>query len=328
MRRMISVVARRLAARRSVSGRDLVGDAERLADADRDVAAGMRQLLALRPDAVRARRSRPGRSARRSAGRGPRPRRGPPGARRRGLRVPSGKTNRTWPSSRIRFASRNASTSAPSRSTGWTPPLAATQPTIGQSNSSFLPSQWIRRPSRGISHEPMHDRVEVGGVVGGDDQRPLARDLIDRALDADPAQRPAEDPAAEGERRDERGDRAVDRVRSGCGRRRRRGPGRRRRSASSGGRRRLARRRPCRASASRMAPTTASTVSSKRLPSVAMIRASSARTRGARRHGSCRARRAGAAPRGSRRPRARSGRGRAPRRGAGPAPRPTRRGRS
>ena len=71
-----------------------------------------------------------------------------------GLRVPSGKTNRTCPSSRMRLARRNASTSAAPRSTGWTPPFSAAQPTIGQSNSSFLPSQWMRRPSLGVSHEP------------------------------------------------------------------------------------------------------------------------------------------------------------------------------
>ena len=113
----------------------------------------MRQLLAPRPDAVRAgdaerddRRAgaqREHRHAVRASWSAP-----------SGLRVPSGKTNRTLPSSRIRWASRNASTSAAPRSTGWTPPLAAAQPTIGQSNSSFLPSQWIRRPSFGISHEP------------------------------------------------------------------------------------------------------------------------------------------------------------------------------
>ena len=72
-----------------------------------------------------------------------------------GLRVPSGKTKRTLPSSRIRCASRKASTSAAPRSTGCTPPLAAIQPITGQSNSSFFPSQWIRRPSSGINHEPM-----------------------------------------------------------------------------------------------------------------------------------------------------------------------------
>ena len=71
-----------------------------------------------------------------------------------GLRVPSGKTTRTWPASRTRWARRNASMSALARSTGTTPPLRAIQPTIGQSNISFLPSQWIRRPSRGVSHAP------------------------------------------------------------------------------------------------------------------------------------------------------------------------------
>ena len=73
---------------------------------------------------------------------------------RSGLRVPSGKTNRAPPSARIRLASRYASMSAFERSTGCTPPLAASQPMTGQSNSSFLPSQWIRRPIAGISHDP------------------------------------------------------------------------------------------------------------------------------------------------------------------------------
>ena len=114
------------------------------------------------------------------------------------LRVPSGKTNRIWPSSRIRFASRNASTSAAPRSTGWTPLLAATQPTMGQSNNSFLPSQWMRRPSFGISHAPRTTGVEVGGVVGGEDERSVARDLVDGALEPGPAHRPHERPPTEG----------------------------------------------------------------------------------------------------------------------------------
>ena len=54
MRSMIIVVARPLAVRRSVPGGQLVGGSERAPDTDRDVAARMRQLLAPRPDTVRA----------------------------------------------------------------------------------------------------------------------------------------------------------------------------------------------------------------------------------------------------------------------------------
>ena len=154
MRSMIMVVTRPLPVRRSVPSGSSSRRSERSPDADRDVAAGVRQLLALRPDAVRAGDRRAGRSGRPCAC----ARTATPScaswSEPSGLRVPSGKTNRMLPSSRIRLASRNASTSAAPRSTGWTPPLAAAQPTIGQSNSSFLPSQWIRRPSLGISHEP------------------------------------------------------------------------------------------------------------------------------------------------------------------------------
>ena len=137
------------------------------------MAARVRQLLALRPDAGSSRRSPSGHD--RGAGphaRGPRRRPAPPGARRRGCACPSGNTNRMWPSSRIRWASRNASTSAAPRSTGWTPPFAAAQPTIGQSNSSFLPSQWIRRPSLRDQPRAEDDRVEVRGVVRGEDHGP------------------------------------------------------------------------------------------------------------------------------------------------------------
>src|SRR5438876_4677036 len=79
-----------------------------------------------------------------------------------GLRVPSGKTISTSPASRTRVAMRKASTSAAARSTGTTPPLRAIQPTIGQSNISFLPSPWIRRPSRGVSHPP----TRAGSALG------------------------------------------------------------------------------------------------------------------------------------------------------------------
>ena len=200
----------------------------------------------------------------------------------------------------------------PPRSTGWTPPCAAVQPTIGQANSSFLPSQWIRRPSRGISQDAEHDGIEVRGVVGGEDERALGRDLVDRALDRDPAHRPAEDPAAERQRRDERRDRAVDRLRVVA------------HALAPLGSVSAARR----ASASRIALTTASTVSSKRLPSVEMIRASGAARRGATARVESSSSRRRSASRIALGLRAVRGRGRAPRSGGGHAPRPTPRGRS
>ena len=162
------------------------------------------------------------------------------------------------PSSRIRWARRNASTSAAPRSTGWTPPFAAAQPTIGQSNSSFLPSQWIRRPSFGINHEPSTTASRFEAWLAARISGPVARDLVDRTLDGDPAHRPPEDPATQRQRRDQRGDRAVDRGRVVA------------HALAPLGSVSAARR----ASLSRIALTTASTVSSKRLPSVEMIRAS------------------------------------------------------
>ena len=58
-----------------------------------------------------------------------------------GLRVPSGKTIRTWPSSRTRRAVRNASTSAAPRSMPMTALAAMKSPMTGQSSASCLPSQ-------------------------------------------------------------------------------------------------------------------------------------------------------------------------------------------
>ena len=138
------------------------------------------------------------------------------------LRVPSGKTNRTWPSSRMRWASRNASTSAASRSTGWTPPLRAIQPTTGQSNSSFLPSQWIRRPSLGISHEPSTTASRFEAWFAARMTRTVARDLVDRALDPDPASWRGRRPGSEGHGPDERRHRALDRLGAAWSPRRRR----------------------------------------------------------------------------------------------------------
>ena len=163
----------------------------------------------------------------------------------------------------MRRASRNASTSAASRSTGWTPPVRAIQPTTGQSNSSFLPSQWIRRPSVGVSHAPSTTGSKFEAWLDGDDHRAVARDLVDGPLDPDPRHGAGEDPGAERHGPDERRRRALDGL--GGGRAVRGGLG-------TSGRHLVGHRR---ASTSRIALVTASTVSSKRLPSVTMIRASS-----------------------------------------------------
>ena len=71
---------------------------------------------------------------------------------------------------------------------GMMPPLRAIQPTIGQSNSSRLPSQWTRRPSLGRQPRADDHRVGVRDVVRGQDDRALARDRVDRALDPDAGQ--------------------------------------------------------------------------------------------------------------------------------------------
>ena len=128
-----------------------------------------------------SRRCRSGRSGRRSAWRGRRRRRAPPGARRRGCACPRGRRTGSGPR---RGSAWRAGTPRRRRRRdrpGGRRRCAAAQPTIGQANSSFLPSQWIRRPS--VGHQPRadDDRVEVRGVVGGEDDRPLARDLVDGA---------------------------------------------------------------------------------------------------------------------------------------------------
>ena len=61
------------------------------------------------------------------------------------------------------------------------------------------------------------DRVEVRGVVGGEDQRALPRDLVDRALDRGSGSSPERRAGRRnGQRRDERRDRALDRRGRGC----------------------------------------------------------------------------------------------------------------
>ncbi len=111
-----------------------------------------------------------------------------------GLRVPSGKASRTYPCSRILVARRNASTSAESRLTGCTPPCAASQPNTGQSNSSRLPSQWMRRRrSAGVIQAPGDHRIKVGDVVDREDHRPADRDVL-QPLDLDPGESARPDP--------------------------------------------------------------------------------------------------------------------------------------
>ena len=140
------------------------------------------------------------------------------------------------------------------------------QPTIGQSNSSRLPSQWMRRPSRGDQPRAEQDGVEVRDVVGGEDHRALARDLVDVALDPDPRERLGADAGARAPSPP-----TVSLVDRPVG------------SGSVIGRWRGSRVRvgAPRASASRIAPATMATVSSKSLPSVVMIRASAAARSGA-----------------------------------------------
>ena len=188
MRRMIRSVASGVAARRSRPGGQLVGEAERGPDTDRDAAAGMRQLLAARPALERA--GDADRHDRRTGAQGEDrhavPRlleRAVAAARALGeheqgvalvedpLGQPVGLD--VGGSSGRRRGRRRA---------------GRCQPTIGQSNSSRLPSHCQRRPVRGMSVRAEDRDVEVGGVVGGDDHRSLARDRVERALDADAGQ--------------------------------------------------------------------------------------------------------------------------------------------
>ena len=94
-----------------------------------------------------------------------------------GLRVPSGKTNRTWPSSRIRLASRKASTSAPSTVDRVDAAVAARASRRPASRTApACPASGSAGRAPGMSHDADDRHVEVRGVVGGDDERALARD--------------------------------------------------------------------------------------------------------------------------------------------------------
>ena len=72
-----------------------------------------------------------------------------------GLRVPSGNVPSTRPSSRTRFASRNASVSAAPRRMPNAPFALRNGPATGQSIASCFAIQWTARPSAGVSHDAM-----------------------------------------------------------------------------------------------------------------------------------------------------------------------------
>ena len=196
IRSMISVVARRFAVRRSMPGGQLVGEAERAPDADRDVAARVRQLLALRPDAVR-----PGDRERDDRGAGPQCEDGDAVLRllQRPVRAARALREDEQDVALVEDPLREPEGLDVGRATvdGWTPPLAAVQPTIGQSNSSFLPSQWIRRPSLGISHEPITMASRLDAWFAARMSGPSRGISSTAPSSADPAHRPAEDPATE-----------------------------------------------------------------------------------------------------------------------------------
>ena len=174
-----------------------VGEAERGADADRDPAAGLRQLLAARPDPVRA--GDPDRHDRRPGAQGER--RDPVAALlERAVAAARALREHEQDVALVEDAlgqPERLDVGAAAVDRVHAAVRGRSSPTTGQSKSSFLPSHWNRRPIFGMSHEPEHDRVEVRGVVGGDDDRALARDLVERALDADARHAAPEQPPAE-----------------------------------------------------------------------------------------------------------------------------------
>ena len=91
-----------------------------------------------------------------------------------GLRVPSGKTNRTWPSSRIRLARRKASTSA-GAAVDRVDAAVGRRPADDRPGEQLLLAEPMDAPAE-PRHQPRaeHDRVEVRGVVRGEDERPVA----------------------------------------------------------------------------------------------------------------------------------------------------------
>ena len=135
------------------AGRQLVGEPERRADADRDAAARMRQLLAARPAPGSSPRSPIGHDRRAGA-------QGEHGDAVAGLLERAVGAARALREHEQDVALVEDPLGEPERldvgarrgRPGGRRRCAAAQPTTGQSNSSFLPSQWIRRPSAGVSH--------------------------------------------------------------------------------------------------------------------------------------------------------------------------------
>ena len=271
-----------------------------------------------------SRRSRPARSARPSAEREHRDAVAwPPGARPSGCACPPGRRTGRGPRRGCAAASRNASTSA-AAAVDRVDAAVAGDPADDRPVEHLLLAEPVDPPAeRAASATSRDDRhVEVRAVVGGEDDRALARDRVDRALDADAGQ------TARDAGRDQR--RGHDGRSSGVDRaaRSRRAPASARGSALIGvpiagaGSSAAPRRR-------RIAPTTAATVSLERVavgrddPGVAAAIRSGATARvvsssSRRRSASRIASRLGA----------RRGRCRAPRPAAARAPRPRRRGRS
>ena len=130
-----------------------------------------------------------------------------------GLRVPSGKTNRTWPSSRIRLASRNASTSA--RSTVDRVDAAVRRgPADDRPGEQLLLAQPVDPPPELAASATSRGRSRRGSRRGWRRGSPApprgSRRWRLRARIRLTAR--AEDPATEGQRRDERRDRVLDRL--------------------------------------------------------------------------------------------------------------------
>ena len=171
IRRIRMVAATCFAARRSVLGRDEVAQDERLADADRDLrpgagAAGPWATRGAIPAIPIGTTGAPVRSARTAI---------PSLASWSapvGLRVPSGKTHRTPPSSRMRIAGRNASTSASPRSTR-VDPAVGRQPADDRPVEHLLLAHPVDPPTHRRDEPRADERTgsSVGGVVRGDDER-------------------------------------------------------------------------------------------------------------------------------------------------------------
>ena len=172
----------------------------------------MRSMIIAVTSPLAVRRSVPG--GRRSPGRNGLPTRTvtrPPGC---GSVWPLGQTRfePEIPSGTIGAPVRMARTAIPSRASWRTPSGLRRGPADERPGEELLLAEPMDAPAE-PRYQPRtdHDRVEVRGVVGGEDHRSLARDLVDRTLDGDPAQRSPENPATERQCRDQRGDRALDR---------------------------------------------------------------------------------------------------------------------